>query len=372
MDSLSIPPAFEWPVQFCIFSTAATFVLSIITSNVSQVDRLWTFLPTIYTAYFALMPLWPQEQPFYLVPYTPAALEIGDYNPRALMMLSLIITWMFRLSYNTYRRGLFSLKDEDYRWAVLRAQLHPVLFQITNLTFISGIQNVLLLLLGIPTYVAATQPPQPLNSQDYAVIALSLLVLAIEFTSDNQQFAYQTFKHEPKRFHSSHQWPGARLSWTPADAERGFITRGLWAWARHPNFACEQSFWWIMTLASRPTLSERVDLLTILRAPVFDLQALLAPLLPLTPALALSALFFSSTIYTEAITASKYPSVRDLQTPRGHVQPRRNPPQGLPPRANRQKRARGQGAVGLGRREAGVRICLVARSFFCCTILARH
>jgi hypothetical protein len=26
--------------------------------------------------------------------------------------------------------------DEDYRWAILRAQLHPVLFQIVNLTFI--------------------------------------------------------------------------------------------------------------------------------------------------------------------------------------------------------------------------------------------
>ncbi|KAJ7721748.1 DUF1295-domain-containing protein [Mycena maculata] len=325
MNSLSIPPAFEWPVQFCIFTTAATFVASIITSNVSQVDRLWTFLPTIYTAYFALMPLWPQEQPFYLVPYTPAALGIeeGAFNHRALMMLSLIVTWMFRLSYNTYRRGLFSLKDEDYRWAILRAQLHPVFFQIVNLTFISGIQNLLLLLLGIPTYVAATLPPQPLNSQDYAVIALSLLVLATEFTADNQQFAYQTFKHEPKRFHTTHQWPGARIDWTPADAERGFVTRGLWAWSRHPNFACEQSFWWIMNLASLPTVSHLslADLVAIFRAPVFNPHALLAPLLPLTPALALSALFFSSTLYTEAITASKYAGYATYQRRVGMFSP---------------------------------------------------
>ncbi|KAJ7086037.1 hypothetical protein B0H15DRAFT_353673 [Mycena belliarum] len=306
----AIPPAFQWPVQFCIFSTAATYVASIITSNVSQVDRLWTFLPTIYTAYFALLPLWPQEQPFYLVPYTPAALGItaGAYSPRALMLLSLIVTWMFRLSYNTYRRGLFSLQDEDYRWAVLRKQLHPILFQIVNLTFISAIQNVLLLLLGIPTYFAATQSPQLLEIRDYGVIALSLLVLAIEFTSDNQQYAFQTFKHEPRRFHNSHQWLGARLDWTPADAERGFITRGLWAWSRHPNFACEQSFWWIMNLASLPIQRAVMpaEILAALRAPVFNPYALLAPLVPLTPAIALSALFFSSTMYTEAITASKY------------------------------------------------------------------
>jgi steroid 5-alpha reductase family enzyme len=116
--------------------------------------------------------------------------------------------------------------------------------------WIAGIQNVLLLLLGIPTYVAATQPPQPLGGKDYGVAALALFVLALEFTSDNQQFAYQSFKHEPKRFHKYQQWPGARLDWTAADAERGFLTRGLWAWSRHPNFACEQSFW--VRVFSRP------------------------------------------------------------------------------------------------------------------------
>ncbi|KAJ7671673.1 hypothetical protein DFH06DRAFT_1293599 [Mycena polygramma] len=322
MDKFSIPPGFEWPAQFCLFSTIATYVVSIITSNVSQVDRLWTFLPTIYTAYFALLPLWPQEQPFYLAPYTPASLGIapGVYNPRALMMLSLIITWMFRLSYNTYRRGLFNLKDEDYRWVVLRTQLHPVLFQIVNITFISGIQNVLLLLLGIPTYVAATQTPQPLAPRDYGVIALSLLVLAIEFTSDNQQFAYQSFKHENNRYHKYHQWIGARIDWTASDAQRGFITRGLWAWSRHPNFACEQSFWWIMNLASLEN-SKHLSFSEIFHAPTFDLSALLAPLLPLTPAIALSALFFSSTAYTEAITASKYPGYASYQARVGMFSP---------------------------------------------------
>lgn len=63
-----------------------------------------------------------------------------------------------------------------------------------------------------------------------------------------------------------------------------------------------------MNLASLPKVEHfsPADVIAILRAPVFDPYALLRPLLPLTPALALSALFFSSTIYTEAITASKY------------------------------------------------------------------
>ncbi|KAF7330367.1 hypothetical protein MVEN_02475000 [Mycena venus] len=311
MDAFSVPPAFEWPAQFCIFTTVATYVLSIITSNVSQVDRLWTFLPTIYTAYFALLPLWPQQQPFYLVPYTPASLGIvpGAYNPRALMMLSLIVTWMFRLSYNTYRRGLFNLKDEDYRWAVLRKQLHPILFQIFNLGFIAATQNVLLLLLGLPTYVAATQPVQSLENRDYG------------------QYAFQTFKHDYKRYHKYHQWIGARLDWSPADAQRGFLTRGLWAWSRHPNFACEQSFWWIMTIASLPASQLQHFSLADLHAILlpdngkFDPSPLLRALAPLTPALALSVLFFSSTLYTEAITASKYPGYAAYQARVGMFSP---------------------------------------------------
>lgn len=144
--------------------------------------------------------------------------------------------------------------DEDYRWAVLRKQLPPWLFQVTNLTFIAATQNVLLLLLGLPVRVASVlQPHTPLATSDYALASLALVVLGLEFTSDNQQFAFQTYKHaflaaekgkvrvEP--YDAQKQWPGARLDWKPEDARRGFVTRGLWSYSRHPNFLCEQSFW---------------------------------------------------------------------------------------------------------------------------------
>jgi len=96
----------DWAIQFCVFSTAANYIVSIITGNVAQVDRVWTFLPTIYTAYYALLPLFPTYQPFLLFPYNP--LGSTDYNPRALLMFALVFLWMYRLSYNTYRRGLFN------------------------------------------------------------------------------------------------------------------------------------------------------------------------------------------------------------------------------------------------------------------------
>ena len=42
--SVGIPLTFQWPVKFRIVSSLITYILSLLTVNVSQVDRL-TFLP---------------------------------------------------------------------------------------------------------------------------------------------------------------------------------------------------------------------------------------------------------------------------------------------------------------------------------------
>ena len=137
---------------------------------------------------------------------------------------------------------------------MLRRQLPPWLFQVFNLTFIAAIQNMLLLLLAWPAYAASVlQPHTALGASDYVLSIIALSLLAIEFTADNQQYAFHGYKHaflakqggktKVKAYNPAEHWPLARLSWTPDDAKRGFITRGLWRYSRHPNFACEQSFW---------------------------------------------------------------------------------------------------------------------------------
>ncbi|KAF9493418.1 DUF1295-domain-containing protein [Pleurotus eryngii] len=331
----AIPPEHRWPLHFCAFSSAMTFVLSVLMGNVSQVDRVWTFLPTIYTAYYALLPVRPTTLTatfkFWflspnVVPYKPEDIRlqlVEDYSPRALLMLGLVTLWMLRLSYNTYRRGLFSLTEEDYRWAVLRKKLHPVLFQIFNILFIAITQNFLLWLLGLPTAFAALQPHTPLGASDFALAFLALVTLTLEFTADNQQFAFQTYKHAllHKDTLAQTQWPGARLSWTEEDAKKGFVCRGLWAYSRHPNFACEQAFWvrllffpsvcdesWIITLFPilAPSAPPFLPSLATLPQLVPSLSSL-TPFAPLLPAVCLSILFVSSTIFTESITAGKYP-----------------------------------------------------------------
>lgn len=153
----------------------------------------------------------------------------------------------------SFPRSLLHRSDEDYRWQVLRSTVPSWLFQLTNLVFIAAIQNVLLLLLGLPAKTAALQADTSLSTSDYGLAALALTLLLVEFTADNQQYAYHAWKHSylarekedrtAPYYHQAEHWVGSRLTWSLEDAKRGFITRGLWAYSRHPNFFCEQSFW---------------------------------------------------------------------------------------------------------------------------------
>lgn len=89
-----IPPALQWPVNFMAGVTAICYVLSEVTGNVSQVDRLWATLPLFYAIYFALLPLWPTSSFLGILPYlpdnAPVELSVG-YSPRALLMLMLTV-----------------------------------------------------------------------------------------------------------------------------------------------------------------------------------------------------------------------------------------------------------------------------------------
>ena len=90
-----IPPTSQWPVKFCFYNAAVAWILGVVTGNVSQVDRVWTFLPTIYTAYYALLPLWPTKSPLPLFPYVPDTVHpeiVQRFSPRALLMFGLTVS----------------------------------------------------------------------------------------------------------------------------------------------------------------------------------------------------------------------------------------------------------------------------------------
>lgn len=112
-------------------------------------------------------------------------------------------------------------------------------------------QNGILYGLGYPAYLALRNPNTPLGPIDAFLTTLVLLDLVIEFTADNQQYSFQTFKHSkaPRvQKPSSEEWVLAKQRWTEHDVKTGFVNRGLWAWSRHPNFAAEQLFWVFATI----------------------------------------------------------------------------------------------------------------------------
>ena len=103
------------------------------------------------------------------------------------------------------------------------------------------IQNLVLIVVSLPVYEAIKQPHTPLETSDYVLFVTGLVTNAIEFTADNQHQSFHKYKVTGEI--DKNEWIGVNIQWTPEDAKRGFITKGLWAWSRHPNFVCEQLCW---------------------------------------------------------------------------------------------------------------------------------
>lgn len=143
--------------------------------------------------------------------------------------------------------------------------------------------------------------PFGLGFTDLILAGLTLLTIYTQWMADNQQYHFQTYKQyvkkQPPPSASSSRTPTPRaistyrqgpfdITWTPEDAERGFITRGLWAWSRHPNFACEMTFWALQGLF--PLLAAQTGQAKGLR--LGEKLGMVLPT-PIIPAIAVSPLF---------------------------------------------------------------------------------
>ncbi|BGP42437.1 hypothetical protein JCM10449v2_006442 [Rhodotorula kratochvilovae] len=240
-------------IAFSIAASVLVWVLGELTGNVSQVDRLWTSLPLIYSAHFTFWPL-----------VTGQVQHVADLDHRMLLVFALQCAWSARLTYQSARRGFLDPRSEDYRWPLVRKSMPTVAFKVLHLVFIAFIQNFLLLIAELPQYLLlthahsssghvsalaklrphhATTTRVELNVAD-AVLAVAFVVtLVLEMRADNQQQAFQRLKHAAL----DKQRRGLGLTAKEQSAvQRGFVAEGLWAWSRHPNFACEQTTWYLL------------------------------------------------------------------------------------------------------------------------------
>ncbi|SFS16337.1 Steroid 5-alpha reductase family enzyme [Microbacterium sp. cf046] len=257
---------------------AGCWIASLITKDTSWVDRIWSIVPAVYVWIFAI-----------------AGIADGADPARLILMALLVTAWAARLTYNFARKGGYT-GMEDYRWAILRGRMKPWQFQIFNLLFIVLYQNALLVLITLPALIA-WQNPAPLNGWDAAFAVLFAAFLVGEFVADQQQW----------EFHKAKAAAGGHL-------EPGFATTGLFRVSRHPNFFFEQAQWWAFyALGATAAVASGLGLWggalnwTIIGAAL------------------LTVLFIGSTIFTESITAAKYPAYADYQRATSMLVP-------LPPR----------------------------------------
>lgn len=238
------------------------FIVSSLTNNYSQVDKLWSIMPLIYAWLTAFK---------------------SGFEPRLVLMASLVTVWGLRLSYNFWRRGGYSIKiwagEEDYRWSVLRAgpdfraKWKWVLF---NFLFISFYQMGLILLMTLPAL--RSLEGRAITWADGLVAGVMLLLVAVEFIADQQQWNF----HRQKQKHIE---SGEDL---PENFRKGFVHTGLWSLVRHPNYAAEQAIWIVFYFFSVIATGQWINWSVI-------------------GAILLVLLFWGSSNFSEAISSGKYP-----------------------------------------------------------------
>lgn len=249
---------------------AYCFIVGEISGNNSQVDKLWSLVPIAYA---------------WIVAY------YGDYSPRLVLMSIMVTLWALRLTYNFSRHGAYQWKfwtgKEDYRWEVLRKkkEFQPKWkWTLFNLFFISGYQNILILLFTLPTIIALQFNNTPLGWLDYLAAAMMLFFIVYETIADQQQWNFQTKKWA--MINNKEELSG--------DYKKGFLDKGLWALSRHPNYFAEQAIWISLYLFS---ISASGSILNW----------------SISGCLLLVVLFQGSSSFSEEISAGKYPEYEEYQ-----------------------------------------------------------
>lgn len=246
------------------------FIVGEITNNNSQIDKLWSVVPIVYVWYMTYL---------------------GGMNERMILMAMVVTAWGIRLTFNFARKGGYSWKfwagEEDYRWIELRKRPgfnNRFVWMIFNLFFICGYQGTLIFLFLLPILTSLNTDASPIQWVDYLLAVLFLTLLALEFIADQQQYVFQKEKY--KRINNNLPM---------GEYEQGFISTGLWAFSRHPNYLCEQAIWVVFYLFSVVATGEWINW-------------------SIAGCILLIILFKGSSDFSESLSARKYPKYKEYQS----------------------------------------------------------
>jgi len=157
--------------------------------------------------------------PGFMISALAAAAVSENLNPRAYLVMAVVIIWGVRLSLHVYLRNRVKGEDERYRawrqeWgrnANIRAY-----FQVFLL------QGLLLLVIALPVTSVIMADSSPWTMLDAAGLLIWTMGFLFEVIGD---------------------WQLLRFKQDAAHKGR-IIMRGLWRYSRHPNYFGEVTLWW--------------------------------------------------------------------------------------------------------------------------------
>ncbi len=151
-------------------------------------------------------------------------LALGGADPRALLLALLVGAWALRLG--TFLFARITRDGSDGRFDAIKPRFGRFLMTWT----LQGLW--VFLTLSCALAAITTAEPRPLGAFAGLGALVWLAGFAIEVTADRQKQAFRA---------------------DPANRDR-FITTGLWAWSRHPNYFGEILLWAGIALVALPAL----------------------------------------------------------------------------------------------------------------------
>jgi len=186
-----------------IAATLAIYVFARMFRNASFYDAYWSVAPLVIALYYILVA------------------ASGDVvYIRQVVVVTLVFIWGIRLTLN-WARQWRGLGHEDWRYANFRSKSKGW-FWIVELMGIEMMPTTIVFLGCLSLYPALAIGTSPFGVLDWFAIVVTAGAIILETTADEQL----------RKFVGANPKPGKIMS------------KGLWAYSRHPNYLGEIMFWW--------------------------------------------------------------------------------------------------------------------------------
>jgi steroid 5-alpha reductase family enzyme len=177
------------------------WVVSVIIKNVSIVDLFWGFGFILTAAFYFL--------------------KTEGFEPRKIILLSLVSIWGLRLSLYLAWRNLG--KGEDFRYSQFRKNYGENRYWWISFFQTFLLQGILMWLISAPLLGAQFyKPNNHLGIFDFTGIAFWFIGFSFEAGGD---FQLALFKSDPEN-------------------KGKVMNKGFWHYTRHPNYFGDSSVWW--------------------------------------------------------------------------------------------------------------------------------